>query len=53
MMALVTISILLLYYLLLFLYYGLAKREVKDMEAEFHSEYINTRKTQRCSYHII
>ena len=40
MMTWATIPLLLLYCLLLFLYYGLAKREEKDMEGEFGDEYM-------------
>jgi protein-S-isoprenylcysteine O-methyltransferase Ste14 len=47
MMTWVTIPLLLLYCLLLFLYYGLAKREEKDMEAEFGDEYVRYKKTTK------
>lgn len=44
MMTWVTIPLLLLYCLLLSLYYALARREEKDMEAEFGNEYIEYKK---------
>lgn len=47
MMTWVTIPLLLLYCLLLFLYYGLAKREEKDMEVEFGDEYLKYKKTTK------
>ncbi len=47
MMTWVTIPLLLLYCLLLFLYYGLAKREEKDMEAEFGDEYVRYKETTK------
>lgn len=47
MMTWVTIPLLLLYCLLLFLYYGLAKREEKDMEVEFGDEYLRYKKTTK------
>lgn len=47
MMTWVTIPLLLLYCLLLFLYYGLAKREEKDMEVEFGDEYVRYKKTTK------
>lgn len=43
----VTIPLLLLFCLLLFLYYGLAKREEKDMETEFGDEYIEYKKNTK------
>jgi protein-S-isoprenylcysteine O-methyltransferase Ste14 len=39
-----TIPLIILYVLLVFLYYGLAKREEKDMEKEFGSEYTEYKK---------
>ncbi len=44
MMTWATIPLLLLYCLLLLLYYRLAKREEKDMEAEFGDEYVKYEK---------
>lgn len=51
----VTIPLLLLYCLLLFLYYGLAKREEYEMEAEFGGEYVGYKKSTKMfiPYHII
>jgi hypothetical protein len=47
MMTWITIPLLLLYCLLLFLYYGLAKREEYEMEAEFGDEYVGYKKTTK------
>lgn len=47
MMTWATIPLLLLYCLLLFLYYRLAKREERDMEAEFGDEYVEYKKSTK------
>ncbi len=47
MMTWATIPLLLLYCLLLLLYYRLAKKEEKDMEAEFGGSYLEYKKSTK------